>query len=51
MRNRLDPVVILVGLLALGIFVTAATSATDQNDANAVDVPALQRGVTFKSNE
>jgi hypothetical protein len=51
MRHKLDPVVILIGMLVIGIFVTGATSATDQNDANAADVPALQRGVIFNNKE
>lgn len=50
MRKKLDPVIIIVTVLALGIFATAATKATSERDIQTEDVPALQRGVYLNSN-
>lgn len=44
MRKKLDPVMIIVAVLALGIFATAATGAMNESGKE-TDVPELHRGV------
>ncbi len=45
MRKKLDPVFVIVSVLALGIFVTAATRAMSDGDEQNVTVPAFHQGV------
>ncbi len=45
MRKKLDPVFVIVIVLALGIFVTAATRAMNDSDEQNMSVPAFHQGV------
>ncbi|HSG61056.1 MAG TPA: hypothetical protein VLA24_06425 [Pseudomonadales bacterium] len=45
MRKKVDPVIVIVAVLALGIFATAATRAMNNAEEQNVVVPELHRGV------
>lgn len=51
MRKKLDPVLVILSALALGIVVTAAASVSNEKAIDSEKVAPLQRGVYLSNNE